>query len=170
ELLDDLEAPFPLRRVHLEPWRDEGAELRRVAGTRVLGHRLALAVAAAQPPSFQRAPDDCPETVRLTHREDLPLRLARENRVRRLRRDESFERAPFAQPERLDHLPAAEVQRARLDECTGRNPQVADLPLMDEVAERAERFLERRVPVVAVNLVEVDPVRPQPPEALLDLE
>ena len=41
-------------------------------------------------------------------------------------------------------------------------------PLLDELVQRLERLLERRDPVRAVVLVEVDPVGLQPPERRLD--
>jgi hypothetical protein len=46
---------------------------------------------------------------------------------------------------------------------------VADLALVDKVAERAEGFLEVGAGVVAVDLVQVDPVGVQPPQRVLDL-
>src|SRR4029077_11264587 len=73
-------------------------------------------------------------------------------------------------PQRLDHPPPAEVHAAGLHERAGGDAQVAHLALADEVAERAERLVERRLPVVAVDLVEFDPVGAQPAQALLHLQ
>ena len=46
---------------------------------------------------------------------------------------------------------------------------VADLAGVDEVGEDAERLVDVDVRVVAVDLVKVDPVGPQPPQRILDL-
>src|SRR5262249_25888084 len=130
----------------------------------------ALAVAPGEPAALQGAPHDRPEAMRLAHGKDLALRLAREDGVRRLRRDEALEVAALADPEGFHHPPAAEVHAPRLVERPRRDTQVAHLALAHEIAERPERLLERRVPVVAMYLVEVDPVRAQPAQALLHLE
>jgi hypothetical protein len=47
-------------------------------------------------------------------------------------------------------------------------PDVADLALADEVAERRERLLDVGVRMRPVDLVEVDPVGPQPAQRVLD--
>ena len=49
-----------------------------------------------------------------------------------------------------------------------RGADVADLALLDEVGQRAERLLDVDVRVGAVDLVEVDPVGAQPPQRVLD--
>ena len=47
-------------------------------------------------------------------------------------------------------------------------PEVADLPLVDQIGERAERLVDVGVRVGAVDLVEVDPIRVQAPQGVLD--
>jgi len=49
-------------------------------------------------------------------------------------------------------------------------PKIADLPRPHEVCQRVDRLLELGVRIVAVELVEVDPVGAQAPEAVLDGE
>jgi hypothetical protein len=51
----------------------------------------------------------------------------------------------------------------------GRAAEGADLSLADKVGERRERLLDVGRRVGPVDLVQVDPVGPQPPEAVLDL-
>ena len=60
-------------------------------------------------------------------------------------------------PERFHELPR--VHR--------RGTEVTDLAGAHDVVERFERFLERRVVVVAVDDVEIDVVRPETTEALV---
>src|SRR5262249_27757402 len=145
-------------------------ELALVPCTRVRRRRRALAIAARQPSAFKRTPHHRPEPVRLAHGEYLALRLARQDRVRRLRRDEAPQPAALAAPERLHHLPPAEIHRAGLDERAGGHAQVAHLALSHEIGQGAERLLEGCVLVVAVDLIQIDPVGAQSPQALLDLQ
>ncbi len=58
----------------------------------------------------------------------------------------------LGRPVGVDHLPGGEVGR----------PQVADLPLPDQVVQGAEGLLDRRHGVGGVHLVEVDVIGPQP--------
>ena len=64
-----------------------------------------------------------------------------------------------ADPLRLDDLRRRERRGA----------DVADLALLDEVGERAERLVDVGLRVGAVDLVEVDPVGAEPPQRVLDL-
>ena len=50
-----------------------------------------------------------------------------------------------------------------------READMADLPALAVLADRFEAALERRVRVEAMEVVEVDAVRPEPAQALLDL-
>ena len=50
-----------------------------------------------------------------------------------------------------------------------RRADVADLALLDEVGQRAERLVDVGVGVGAVDLVEVDVVGPEPAQRVLDL-
>jgi hypothetical protein len=50
-----------------------------------------------------------------------------------------------------------------------RGPDVADLSGAHQVCERAERLIDVGVGLGTVDLVEVDPVGAQPPQAVLDL-
>src|SRR5262249_46600571 len=99
EVLDDVETARGPRRIHIEARRDEGAELAGVARTGGVRDGPALAVAPGEPAALQGAPHDRPEAMRLAHGKDLALRLAREDGVRRLRRDEALEVAALADPE-----------------------------------------------------------------------
>ena len=68
-----------------------------------------------------------------------------------------------AQPFRSDTLSARAICQAQPELA----PEVAHLPRVDEVVERGERLLDRRGGVEAVDLVEVDGLHPQPPQARL---
>ena len=83
---------------------------------------------------------------------------AHEHRVRGLLGDEALELALARDPLRLDDLARGE----------GGVPEVADLALMDEVGERDERLLDVGVGARPVDLVEVDPVRAEPAQRVLD--
>ena len=89
----------------------------------------------------------------------VELDAAHEDRVRRLLGAEALEAALARGPLRLDDLAGGEGGRA----------DVADLALVDEVGQRAERLVDVGVRVGAVDLVEVDPVGVQAPERVLDL-
>jgi hypothetical protein len=59
---------------------------------------------------------------------------------------------------RLDDLPGREVGTA----------DIAHLALADEIVERAQRLVDRRHSIGAVELVEIDPVGAQPSQGVLD--
>src|SRR6266508_4189400 len=82
-----------------------------------------------------------------------------EDGVRRLLRPEPRERPSLGGPLRLDHLPPGE----------GRRPEVTDLAQTLEVGQRTEGLLDVRVRLGSVDLVQVDVVRAQAPEAVLHL-
>src|SRR4029450_10556509 len=103
ELLDDVEPARCPGRVHVEARRDECPELGGIARARVLRDGLPLPIATGEPAAFQRTPHDGSEAVRQADGKDLALRLAREDGVRRLRRDEALEVPTLADPEGLDH-------------------------------------------------------------------
>ncbi len=153
QLLDRLELGDVRRPAQVEPARDAGAAVR---------HRRfdALAVAAGQPPAGQRAPRDHRQAVALRYRQDLPLDAPGQDRVGRLLGHDALTPAALGDP-----LPLDDVRRLE-----GRRPDIADLSLVDEVAESAEGLVEVGARFGAVDLVEVDPVGPQPAQAVLDLE
>ena len=122
------------------------------------GGRLdATAVLARQQAAGQRAPDQQPEALVDRGRDDLVLGLARLQRVVDLVGDERLVVVDAGDAERLGHLPARVVRAA----------DVADLAVPHERVERAQRLLERRLAVPLVDLVEVDPVRAEPAQAVL---
>ena len=86
------------------------------------------------------------------------LDRADEDRVRRLLAAEPLMASPLGRPLRLDDLRGGE----------GRVAEVADLALVDEIAERAEGLVDVGGRIRAVDLVEVDPVGVQPPQRVLD--
>jgi len=94
----------------------------------------------------------------LIRRHELALDVAHDEAVLVLARGEGVEVPRVGYPPRLDHLPGGEVRAA----------DVADLALAGEVVEGAQRLLDRRQRVGAVELVEVEPVGLEPPQAVLD--
>ena len=115
---------------------------------RALRRRRVALVLAGQKPARQREERQQPHPVRLDRRHELALDVAHDEAVLVLARDEGVEVPRVGRPLRLDHLPGGEVRAA----------DVADLALADEVVEGAQRLLDRRQRVGAVELVEVDPV------------
>ena len=129
-----------------------------VGEPRALRWRRVALVLAGQEPARQREERQQPHPVRLDRRHELALDVAHEKAVLVLARGEGIEVPRLGRPLRLDHLPGGEVRAA----------DVADLALAHEIVERAQRLLDRRQRVGAVELVEVDPVGLEPPQAVLD--
>src|SRR5204862_2121667 len=93
------------------------------------------------------------------HREDVTLDAADEERVRRLLAHEALAPAAVRDPLRLHDLVRGERRR----------PEVADLPDSDEIRQRAQRLVDVDVRVGTMDLVQVDPVGLQPPQAVVYL-
>ncbi len=123
-----------------------------------LGQGGALAVAAGEPAAVQRTPDDDAHPVALAGGQDLGLDAPGQDRIGRLLTDEAFPVSALGHPLGLD------------DEITGegRRPNGPDLPLVDEVGESAESVVDVAGRIGPVNLVQVDPLGPQPSQARLD--
>src|SRR3954447_12719179 len=117
-------------------------------GAARLRRLLPLAPAARQPAAAERSPRDDAHAVAPARRKHVVLDAADEQRVRRLLADEPLADAVAGAPPG----PADLRRRAR------RGADVADLPLVDEVAQRAERLVDVGVRLGTVDLVEVDPV------------
>ena len=126
---------------------------------RAFRRRLALAPTAAQPAAGERAPRDDGHAEPPAERQHLGLDAAHEDRVGRLLGDEPGVTARLGDPLRGHDL----ARRIR------RRADVADLARTHEIGECAERLVVIGVVVEAVNLVEVDPVRAEPAEAVLAL-
>ena len=92
-------------------------------------------------------------------RQDVELDAANEDRVRRLLGAEALQAPVARHPLRLDDLAGRERRRA----------DVADLALVDEIGQRAERLVDVGVRDGTMHLVEVDPVGAQAPQRVLDL-
>ena len=71
-----------------------------------------------------------------------------------LRADEPLETAGPRGPVCIGDLPPREV----------RAPQISDLALVNELGERSEGLGDRCPGIGCVELIEVDPVRPEPSE------
>ena len=114
---------------------------------------------ARQPAAGERAVGEDAHAVTLGGRQHVELDPADEQRVGRLLGAEALEVAVAGGPLRLDDLAGGERRGA----------DVADLALLDEVGQRAERLVDVDGRVRAVHLVEVDPVGAQAPQRALDL-
>ncbi len=120
--------------------------LRRRAA--VLRRRLARLVLAGEDALRERRPDDLRDAVLGAEWNDVALRAAPEHRVLRLAGDELLDVRKCERLGDLVHRPLAEAD-------------VAGLALPHDLGERFHRLLERRVPVVAMALVQVDVVGAQ---------
>ena len=118
---------------------------------------LAAAEFAAEQPAGDRAPHQDAEALGDRKRHQLVLGLAGLERVVDLLADEAREAHAVGHRERLHDVPAGVIRAA----------DVADLAGTDEVVERGQRLLERRLAVPLMELVEVDPVGLEPLEARL---
>ena len=101
----------------------------------------------------ERAPDDLADALPGAEREDLRLRLAGEEQILGLARDEALAR----ERQGVADLPGDAPVRVRV------------LPLPDGPGERLHRLGERGGRVVPVALVQVDVVGAQPPERGVEL-
>jgi hypothetical protein len=113
-----------------------------------------LAPAAGQPAAGERAVGDDGHVVALAGGQDVGLDRAYEDRVRRLLGDKALQVSVACGPLRLDD-PAGR-KRGLADR--------ADLALVNEVGEGAERLLDIGAGVNAVDVAEVDPVGVQSPQ------
>ena len=120
--------------------------------------RLAAADLAGEAAPAERAPDHRADLLVERERHQLPLVVAADERVVRLVRDVAREAVLLRDGQRLHQVPAGEVRAA----------DVADLAGAHQIVERAERFLDRRQRVEAVQLVEVDVVGAEAAQARLD--
>jgi 4-aminobutyrate aminotransferase-like enzyme len=120
------------------------------------GRRLARSVLARQDALGERREDDLRDPVGGARRDDLGLRSTPQHRVLRLRGDEALDARQRQRGLDLGRGPLAE-------------PDVARLPLPDDLRERLHRLLERRALVVAMGLVEVDVVDAQASQRRVDL-
>src|SRR6202011_4794468 len=120
---------------------------------------LARAIAAGQPPAGKRAPRDHAHPVALAGRKHVILDLPDQDRVGRLLTDEPLPPPALGDPLSLDDLAGGK--------CGG--PDVANLSGVDQVTERRQRLVDVGIRLRAVDLVQVDPVGAEPPQAVLDL-
>ena len=107
-----------------------------------------LAPAARQPATGQRTVGDDRHAVAHAGGQDVGLDGADDDRVRRLLGHEALQMAVTRHPLGLHDLAGGK----------GRGANVADLALVDEVAERRQGLLDVGVGARPVDLVEVDPV------------
>ncbi len=158
--------PRPARELRVAEIPDPLTGARRVEGFCCPLRYLPV----SQPPS-SGLHDDVADPEALRHREVLVLHRAAQDGVGRLQRDEALPAVALAEPERLDDLPGLEphLPDERAVAVVRRAAEVADLALAHEVVERRERLLPGRRRVGPVDLVEVDDVRLQPTQAVLDL-
>ena len=113
---------------------------------------------AGQKSAGQRAPDQQSEPLILQQRNHLALELAADQRVVRLRAPEALEPLLARDRQRLHQLPRGQVRAA----------DVADLAGAHEIVERAQRVLDVRQRIEAMDLIEVDVVGAEPPQARFD--
>ena len=107
-----------------------------------------------QQPARQRGPRDHAEPLLHAEWHHLALLFPVHQVVVVLHGHEARPSVPLRDRQHLHQLPR--VHRA--------GPQVEHLPLAHQLVQRGERLLDRRVRVRPVDLVEVDPLHPEPPQ------
>ena len=112
-------------------------------------------ILAGQQAAGDWAPRNDAEAVGLRHGDQLALDAPVEEVVRRLLADEAVEVQFLGDPQRLDQLPGG----------IGGGADVAHLAGTDQVVQRAQRLVDRRVGAGAVDLVKVDVVGLQAAQA-----
>ena len=112
-----------------------------------------------QSPAGERAPGEHADPLGEAEADHLPLLLAIEQVVVVLHRDEPRPAVEVGQVERLAELPGEHRRGA----------DVAGLARLHDVVQGLQRLLDRRLVVPAVDLVQVDVVGAEPPEARVDL-
>ena len=110
-----------------------------------------------QQAEVQRAPRHQADALVEPHRHHLVLDVARQQRVVDLLRDVARKRVALGGRQRLHHVPRRMIRAA----------DVADLPLADEIVERAQRLLDRDELIGLVAHVDVEVVGAQPAQAPL---
>ena len=145
--IDDIVGVFALNRRKIE-----------ARAPRVVWPGKVAAKLAAQQAARKRAPDHQPEPFLRHQRNDLALDISAGNRIIGLDRFKARPSLACGETERLHDLPGHQVRAA----------DVADLTGAHEIVERPQCFVERRREVGAVDLVEVDIVRTEPNETVLD--
>ncbi len=126
-------------------------------GVRANRRAFGLRAGTRQHAASERRPRNEPEPLGVAKRNHLPLFFAIQQVVLRLHRDEP--RPPIA---------LGDAQRAhQLPGVPGAGADVAHFPLSNELLERAERLLDRHGVVEAMDLIEVDGLDAEPPQAAL---
>jgi hypothetical protein len=108
-------------------------------------------------PPPRGAPGDHAEPLLQADRQDLALYVALHERVLGLQTDEPLEAVRFAHGQAPHELPTGEV----------RDADVAHLPAAHEVGEGREGLFQRCGAVPTMNLIEIDVVGAESPEAVL---
>ena len=112
----------------------------------------------ARKPRAPGRPGDDADTLVLAQRQHLPLLLAIDQVVLRLHGDERRPAVGAGRAQHLHELPC--VHRGSAD--------VAGLAGADDIVQRLQRLLDRRIIVEAVDLIEIDIVDAEPGQAAVD--
>ena len=110
--------------------------------------RIVATVLPGQEATGDGVVGDDPDALLTAEREHLTLYLAEQQVVARLHRVEPGQPERLAAPDGADQLVGEEI----------RTPDVADLALMDEIVERAERLVDRGLCIEPMQLIEIDVV------------
>ena len=122
-----------------------------------IGHGIGL-ILAGQDPARQRAVRDDAGSVVVRSGQLLVLGHAVEDVVERLAGNRAIDAELVCQVRDFGDPPAAKVGDA----------EVAQLALLDEVADGAHAFAQRRIEGGAVEIEDVDVVQPQPAQAVVN--
>src|SRR5262249_34838753 len=113
---------------------------------------------AAQLSAGEWAPDDCANLLIASERHELPLVVARDERVVRLMRDISRPPVVIGDAERLHEMPARKVRASPVAHFSGAH----------DVANHPKRFVDGCEGVEAVHRPEIDVVGAESPKTRLE--
>ena len=125
-------------------------------GARAREHTLARLVFARQEATGERPPDHHAQPLVLAQREYLQFDISHDQAVLRLIADKARPVVRIADPERLHRAPCLVVA----------DGDVAHFALPHQVFHRAQRLFQRGLDIDVVHVVDVDPVGPQPSQAV----
>ena len=128
------------------------------SAARVFRLRICSAELTGKQTTGKRTPDQEPHLFGFQERNEFTFEVATGNGVVGLERVEARQILELGNPERPGDLPRLPVGDA----------DIADLALNDQRVEGAQGFLDRSHEVVGMDLVEIDVVRLEPPQAGFD--
>src|SRR5947209_18766188 len=129
--------------------------LRSSGDPRPLGRLLTFAVFAGQEAPTQRPPGEDADMLLLAQRQNFVFNMPLNKRILWLQRHDALEPVKRTDMQTLHQLPGGEIGDAK----------VAHLALVDQVGERRKGLFQGSRAIPAVNLIQINILRPQSLEA-----